>query len=69
MNRANLRRIKGGKGKGAGDREEVSRGTPLAGGGGEDSFWTEDARHRVAGFFILLDQMDRAHARGERKAA
>ncbi len=29
----------------------------------------EETRRRVAGFFILLDEMDRAHARRERKAA
>jgi len=30
---------------------------------------TEEERRRLAGFFILLDEMDRAHARSERKAA
>lgn len=31
--------------------------------------FSEETRRRVAGFFILLDEMDRAQARKERKAA
>ena len=31
--------------------------------------FTEEGGRRLAEFFILLDQMDRAHARSERKAA
>lgn len=42
------------------------RGTP---GPQPGPRFTDEERRRVAQFFILLDEIDRAHARRERKAA